>query len=149
MKATLTLVLLGSVACATGAPDRWGQGIVAIEGGRVAGLRAADPDVRIFKGIPYAAPPTGNLRWRPPQPVIPWTGVRKADAFSARCTQAALPPTDFYFQGECPTSEDCLYLNVWTSARSGEERRPVLLWIHDSAMMYGAGSRAIYGPQLL
>src|SRR5579863_6326086 len=69
---------------------------VRVEGGLISGAPSSDNGVRAFKGIPYAAPPIGHFRWRPPQPVAPWQGVRKADAFSQNCTQMPHKPGSFY-----------------------------------------------------
>src|SRR5947209_8314183 len=84
---------------------------VHTQSGIVEGAVSADGRIRIFKGIPFAAPPVGNLRWRPPQPVPLWTGVRKATEFRARCMQGGIYE-DMVFRDPGP-SEDCLYLNVW------------------------------------
>ena len=86
---------------------------VKTDAGMVEGTASVDGKVRTFLGIPYAAPPVGALRWKPPQPVAPWTGVRKATSFGARCTQGRIFD-DMIFRDEM--SEDCLYLNVWTAA---------------------------------
>jgi para-nitrobenzyl esterase len=96
-----------------------------------------------FKGIPFAAPPVGDLRWREPQPVAAWAGVRKADLFSKICSQ--MPPQGSWFDLEYnrapqPTGEDCLYLNVWTAAQSSDERRPVMVWLHGGGFVGGSGS---------
>jgi len=119
---------------------------IRIENGLVTGTPGASPDVRVFKGIPFAAPPIGDLRWRPPQPARNWDGVRAADTFSANCMQrqaggGAFPP---YGGDRSATemSEDCLYLNVYTTAASATDRRPVMVWIHGGAFTSGAG--AIY-----
>src|SRR3954452_8469648 len=82
--------------------------------------------IRIFKGIPFAQPPVGNLRWREPQPVQNWTGVRNADEFGPHCMQVTNANSDYWFRGK-QMSEDCLYLNVWTSAKSDKEKLPVLV----------------------
>ena len=82
--------------------------------GVLEGVVSADGKVRTFKGIPYAAPPVGELRWKPPQPVASWTGVRKATEYGARCMQAPIYP-DMIFHDSGP-SEDCLYLNLWMPA---------------------------------
>src|SRR5947209_17315827 len=94
--------------------------------GVVEGTRAERADVRIFRGIPFAEPPVGNLRFAPPQPAKSWSGVRKADAFGPRAMQ--LPVFgDMNFRSN-GVSEDCLYLNVWAPAISAEERLPVLVY---------------------
>src|SRR5919107_3222463 len=84
--------------------------IVTVDGGQIAG--AADRGVRVFKGIPYAAPPVGALRWRPPQPVVAWSGVRDASAFGAECPQTQYPAGSVYIRPIEKQSEDCLFLNV-------------------------------------
>jgi para-nitrobenzyl esterase len=88
---------------------------------------AAKDGVRNFKGIPFAQPPVGNLRWREPQPVKNWTGARNADQFGPRCMQHTSPGADYWFRSN-GMSEDCLYLNVWTPAKFGDERLPVLVY---------------------
>src|SRR5262249_5439160 len=101
------------------------------------------PGVRVFKGIPFAAPPVGELRWRAPQPVARWTGVRKAEKFGAVCVQpkgAGRLNIAVDLPDSPAASEDCLYLNVWTAARSAAERRPVMFWIYGGAYSEGAGS---------
>lgn len=103
---------------------------LTVTGGDIAGLRAGA--VRTYLGIPYAAPPVGPLRWRAPQPVPPWTGVRPARSFSAACAQTAAWVTN-------PKSEDCLYLNVWAPARAG--KLPVIVWIHGGG--YYGGTAAV------
>ena len=125
----LAFVAVASLHAAIDAP-------VKLDSGMVSGVTGANPDVRVFKGIPFAAPPVGNLRWRAPQPVAHWDGVRKGDEFGPICTQAAGRGG-----GQSPRmSEDCLYLNVWTAAKSTSERHPVLLWIHPGGYTSGSGS---------
>ena len=125
------------------APDR---AVVGVEGGQVAGAEIAESGgVWSYKGIPYAAPPVGTLRWRPPQPVVRWEGVRAATAFGPACLQAHRP-ADAYFDDIIAfyglnidrTSEDCLYLNVWTAAAGGA-RAPVMVWIHGGGLTAGHG----------
>ena len=117
---------------------------VRLRDGLVSGVPGNENGVRVFKGIPFAAPPVGDLRWREPQPVAAWDGVRKADSFSIICTQ--MPPLKgSWFQLEFnrepqPTGEDCLYLNVWTAAQSSDERRPVMVWLHGGGFVTGSGS---------
>lgn len=108
----------------------------AIEGSAKGGVIS-------FKGIPYAAPPVGQLRWREPQPVAKWSGTRRADTFGKACMQKpGLSAENGGEPGEL--SEDCLTLNVWTPALSPSAKLPVIVWIHGGAFVFGAGSVPIY-----
>src|ERR1051326_856816 len=107
-----------------------------VTGGRIRGITLGSGAV--FKGIPFAAPPVGGLRWREPAPVKPWTGVRDATAFSARCMQSG---TD--------VSDDCLYLNVWTPEWPPKSRKPVMLWIHGGGNFAGSGSEVNFNGEAL
>lgn len=101
--------------------------------------------VRLYRGIPYAAPPVGDLRWRPPQPVAAWSGIKAADHFSGVCPQ--LPPDtegNAWREGHFPISEDCLYLNVWTPAKSAADKLPVMVFIHGGGNVRGAASENQY-----
>jgi len=101
--------------------------------GQVSGVEL-DNDVAVFRGIPFAAPPVGDLRWKAPQPPIPWQGVRVADTFGPTCMQ----------RGRALMSEDCLYLNVWTRADSNDDNLPVMVWIHGGGWTSGASSNGTY-----
>ena len=112
--------------------------------GKISGVTLAS-GVRAFKGIPFAAPPVGDLRWKQPQPPMPWKDVRKAEAFSNVCVQNPAPKrvpnnvaTDL--PDSPKMSEDCLYLNVWTSANRANAKLPVMFWIYGGAYTEGAGS---------
>jgi len=105
-----------------------------VTGGTVRGM--VDSGVASFKGIPFAAPPVGNLRWQAPQPVIPWSGVKQASAFALPCAQRS--------RAVAESSEDCLYLNIWTSAISDGEKRPVMVWIHGGEFDHGATSSEVF-----
>lgn len=119
--------------------------VLSIEGGQIQGVETETPGVTIFKGIPFAAPPVGDLRWREPQPVIPWEGIKICDTFGAAAPQKLTEPGSFYdkeFYAQSPhvKKEDCLYLNVWTPAAGNENKKlPVAMWIHGGAYRNGFG----------
>jgi para-nitrobenzyl esterase len=122
---------------------------VRIDTGLVSGAAGTNPEIRVFKGIPYAAPPVGNLRWKAPQSPAAWTGTRQATEFSAPCMQVPYPETSIYYSPLAKTSEDCLYLNVWIGAKAAKERRPVMVWIHGGGYTRGSGSTPTYNGEAL
>lgn len=143
MRDTLLILLLTAAAQGTLA-----QGItftkneaitVNVTGGSVRGDRFKDGSI-VFRGIPYAAPPVGELRWRPPQPVNPWTGIREATIAGRPCLQPAMGWNDRY---PPRASEDCLYLDVRTRSVQPIIKKPVMIWIHGGANLGGYGSETI------
>jgi carboxylesterase type B len=122
-------------------------GPVHVTGGLVSGAPGRHASLTVFKGIPFAAPPVGDLRWRAPAPVVPWTGVRRADAFSDSCVQTIVTehkPWTYEFMTHNRVSEDCLYLNVWTPAARADERRPVFVYIYGGANTEGSAAVPLY-----
>ena len=111
--------------------------VVSVSGGKIRGAVLKDGGA-VFKGIPFATPPVGDLRWREPAPAKQWTGIREATNFGARCMQAGTG-----------VSEDCLYLNIWTSEWPSRSRKPVMLWIHGGGNFAGASSEAIFDGESL
>lgn len=114
--------------------------------GPVEGLR--EGRINIFKGIPFAAAPTGNLRWKAPQRHEGWTETRKCTSWSASAMQPTPVPfsmwTEEFIAPPSPLSEDCLYLNIWTAGKSPKDKLPVVVWIHGGGFVSGAASCAVY-----
>lgn len=133
------MILAAAVSCSKE------PAVVAVDGGLVQGVASAARGITVFKGIPYAAPPVDSLRWREPQPVIPWEGVKKADTFGRIPWQEDLSTMDlygkeFYSDGMPEMSEDCLYLNIWAPTKTvadPQAKLPVALWIHGGAFYHG------------
>lgn len=117
-----------------------------IETGRIRGIACGWPSITAFYGIPYAAPPVGELRWRPPQPPAAWEGIRDCARPGPRCPQLGVGKGSFYEREFYPVEEmmdeDCLYLNVWTPAQSTNEKLSVIFWVHGGAFMTGYGHSA-------
>jgi para-nitrobenzyl esterase len=117
--------------------------VLTIEGGQVVGVETPTPGVIAYKGIPFAAPPVGDLRWKEPQPVVPWEGVKTADTYGAAAWQISWNPEGFYGRewrasGTVPFNEDCLYLNLWTpAAGKAGKKLPVAIWIHGGGYREG------------
>ena len=110
-----------------------------VTGGLIEG--SAEGDLKKYLGIPYAAPPVGDLRWSPPQPLNAWSGIKDASVNSNICYQP-YQPSEFYDRGpdQSTMSEDCLTLNIWTRASTTKENLPVMVWIHGGALVWGSGS---------
>lgn len=120
---------------------------VKVTGGLVSGVPGKDSSIVAFKGIPFAAPPVGQRRWQAPGPVVPWQGVRQAAAFGSSCMQSIVQerkPWTYEFMTHNEISEDCLYLNVWTGAKSATERRPVFFYIYGGGFNEGSGAVPVY-----
>ena len=119
--------------------------VLSVEGGQIVGVEAESPGVFAYKGIPYAAAPIGDLRWKEPQPVKAWDGVKDCSKFGHPGYQAVHYPggyaTEWGYGDEAPYSEDCLYLNVYTKAAGQTDKKlPVALWIHGGGYREGWGT---------
>src|SRR5579862_4083410 len=154
--------MLATVLCAA-IPDP-----VRLDSGSVSGISTSDAVVRMFKGIPYAAPPVGDLRWKAPQPPAKWDGVRKAETFSSTCSAGGgggrggrggggkgAPPNPNGAPAApkaAPAggpSEDCLYVNVWTPDKAASDRLPVIVWNYGGGFTGGSGSEGRYDGEAL
>lgn len=136
MKTIFLAVLLALGATAAGFAQA--PAPVATETGLVQGVAA--PGLTIYKGIPFAAPPVGDLRWRPPQPAAKWEGVRAADKFG---------PDPYQGDGKGNVGEDCLYLNIWTPAKAATDKVPVLVWIYGGGFSFGSTSTPVHNGEHL
>ncbi len=141
----LTGTILTSLLAAS--PSIKNEPVVQVTGGRIEGVLNRAGDVYSYKGIPFATPPVGALRWKAPQPVVPWSGVRRADAFGPSPVQGAPSPfgpwSAEYLIPKTPISEDCLYLNVWTGKQAAR-KKPVLVWIYGGGFGSGGSGVPIY-----
>jgi para-nitrobenzyl esterase len=135
-RAWCLLVLSGVLAFVSGARGAGSQPKVKIDSGKIKGK--LDGNTSVFLGIPYAAPPVGELRWKPPMPVARWSGVRDATKFGSRCMQGPVF-SDMVFR-DPGISEDCLTLNVWAPPKSGNRRLPVMVWIYGGGFVAGGSS---------
>jgi para-nitrobenzyl esterase len=113
---------------------------VLVDGGLIRGIASGHAGIEVFKGVPYAASPVNELRWRAPQSVVAWQGVRAADHFSRMCMQKPQEPNSIYFAGFEVASEDCLYLNVWTPAKAASEQHAVMVWIYGGGFREGSAA---------
>ena len=136
----------GEATDPTGAGDAGAAGdVISVTGGMISGtISDIEPSVAVYRGIPYAAAPTGQLRWRPPQAVEPWEGIQAADSYAPGCMQILRPADHIYGTGADSIDEDCLYLNVWTAAEDADSQLPVMVWIHGGGLSGGTGALAGY-----
>jgi para-nitrobenzyl esterase len=132
-------ILSSSVFC----QDKDSNPVITIEGGKIIGMLTPTKGIIAYKGIPFAAPPVGDLRWKEPQTVVPWEGLKVADKYGAAAEQVTWDPQSFYGKewrasGSVPFGEDCLYLNIWTPAAGQTEKKPpVAMWIHGGGYREG------------
>lgn len=140
----LTLGFFASIAAASVSDP------VRVEQGLVSGVAGKSPEMRVYRGIPFAAPPVGELRWKAPQPPASWQGMRAAAQEPNACWQTPYPAAAALYQAKLPPlSEDCLYLNIWTSAKSAQDRFPVMVWIHGGGFTRGSGTGVAYDGEIL
>jgi para-nitrobenzyl esterase len=141
----VVFVLLPGAGAAPAAGQSAGA-VVTVEGGQLAGAPSPlGEEVMVFRGVPFAAPPVGELRWRPPQPAAAWEGVRDATEAAPACIQSPLPAEvqSFYNAGVDRMDEDCLYLNIWTAAEP-DDSAPVMVWIHGGGLAIGNSADITY-----
>ena len=137
-RAVLASLALSIPFAAIGDPVRTDLGLLS-------GAPGNNPAVHVYKGVPYAAPPLGDRRWKKPQSPAAWTGVREAKEFSAPCMQIPYPQTSIYYSPLGTASEDCLYLNVWTTSEKAHQ--PVMVWIHGGGYTRGTGATPTYNGE--
>ncbi|WP_372785239.1 carboxylesterase/lipase family protein [Phenylobacterium sp.] len=128
-----------ALAAVTGDP-------IGVDGGQVSGVWRENAAVRAYLGVPFAAPPLGDLRWKPPHPPRAWTGVKAAVAAGPQCVQRPTPPASLGYEvyGSPPQSEDCLTINVWAPPAKPGARAPVIVWIYGGSFDHGSAGYPVY-----
>lgn len=152
MRSRITWALAGLLLVGAQAVRAESGGVaVMTDSGPVVGKFQMNSAVRAFLGLPFAAPPTGALRWKPPQPVIPWQSARTATTYGAQCMQPTRSKTSVYYEyaGDQPTSEDCLYLNVWAPSDVRDGKLPVMVWIYGGGFQQGSAANPIFNGERL
>ena len=148
----LSFILLAMLTCCNKAQvQQTSMAVVKTEAGLVSGI--LEDSVHIFKGVPFASPPVGDLRWKEPQPLAPWTDTLACNKFAASPVQNEQKPfmmwTEEFLAPSQPFGEDCLYLNIWSGASTAGDKLPVLVWIYGGAFNSGSGACAIYDGKAL
>jgi para-nitrobenzyl esterase len=142
----IVLLVIGLASCKTPEPPKFSMSVVRTEGGLVSGT--SKDSVYIFKGVPFAAPPINDLRWKEPQPLESWEDTLACTTFAPSPMQNDPKPfmmwSEEFIAPPQPLSEDCLYLNIWTAAKSPDAKLPVLVWIYGGGFTSGSGACAVY-----
>lgn len=146
MSKVLMAIAIAAMAATSGAAAPVKAATVEVEQGVLQGT--VEHDLTVFRGIPFAAPPVGDLRWRAPEPAAKWHGVRKAVKFAPQCMQGSFGAAPDGNKAP-PASEDCLYLNIWSPAKSASDKIPVLVWIYGGGFNAGAASLPVYNGAVL
>jgi para-nitrobenzyl esterase len=148
MRRRISVALMGLLLVSlAGAHGETAGTAVRIDTGEVVGKFQLNTAVRAFLGVPFAAPPVGALRWKPPQPAAPWPTARAATSTGAQCMQPTRSKTSVYYEyagGDQPTSEDCLYLNVWAPSEKADGKLPVMVWIYGGGFQQGSAANPVF-----
>ena len=144
-RVAVAVFMTGLAACSTETPDRDLKPVASLPltQGEVIGIPSPyDDEITVYRGLPYAAAPIGDLRWQPPKSAVGWDGIRIADTFADSCFQLRHASNFVWRREDFPVSEDCLYLNVWTPDNA--EGLPVMVWFHGGSHTSGQGHSLIF-----